>query len=127
MLPLRFPRLWTALAWSLTAGVIVGSLLPNEVIEAAIPPETDKAVHAASYFILMVSFAGLYRRGLYLIVAAVLLALGVCLDLLQLLTETRSFDWKDIAMNSAGIALGLVLSWSLLGGWCERVERRLLS
>ena len=127
MLPLRFPRLWTALAWSLTAGVIVGSLLPNEVIEAAIPAETDKAVHAASYFILMVSFAGLYRRGLYLIVAAVLLALGVCLDLLQLLTETRSFDWKDIAMNSAGIALGLVLSWSLLGGWCERVERRLLS
>ena len=127
MLPLRFPKLWTALAWLLTAGVIVGSLLPNDVVAAALPVESDKILHAGAYFILMVSFAGLYRRGLYSIVAALLLALGVSLDLLQLLTETRSFDWRDIAMNSAGIVAGLALSWSLLGGWCQRVEQRLLS
>jgi VanZ family protein len=127
VLPLRFPKLWTAVAWVLTAGVIVGSLLPNDVVAAAIPVTSDKVLHAGSYFILMVSFAGLYRRGLYPMVAAALLALGVSLDLLQLLTETRSFDWRDIAMNSAGIAAGLVLSWSLLGGWCQRVEQRLLS
>ena len=125
MLPLRFPKLWTAVAWLLTAGVIVGSLLPGDVVAAI--HVRDKVLHAGSYFILMVSFAGFYRRGLYPIVAVVLLALGVSLDLLQLLTETRSFDWNDIAMNTAGIAAGLVLSWSLLGGWCQRVEQRLLS
>jgi glycopeptide antibiotics resistance protein len=61
------------------------------------------------------------------LIAAVLFALGLGLDLLQLLTETRSFDWYDVAMNSAGVGAGLALSFLLLGGWCERVERRLLS
>jgi hypothetical protein len=127
VLPLRFPRLWTAVAWLLTAGVVVGSLLPNDVVTTLSLSTSDVVLHAGSYFILMVSFAGLYRRGLYPIVAAVLLALGVTLDLLQLLTATRHFDWKDIAMNSVGVVAGLVLSWALLGGWCQRVEQRLLS
>ena len=75
----------------------------------------------------MVWFAGFYRRALYPAIAAVLLALGIGLDLLQRLTETRSFDWYDIAMNCAGVAAGLALSLLLLGGWCQRVEQRLLS
>lgn len=125
MLPLRFPKLWTALAWLLTAGVIVGSLLPGEVVASI--PIRDKVLHAGSYFVLMVSFAGFYRRGLYLVVAVALLVLGVSLDLLQGLTETRSFDLRDIGMNCAGVVLGLVVSWWLLGGWCQRVEQRLLS
>ena len=125
MLPLRFPRLWTALAWLLTAAVIIGSLLPSPVVEAI--PIRDKALHAGAYLTLMVAFAGFYRRGLYPIIAAGLLVLGVSLDLLQRLTETRQFDFKDIAMNCAGVAAGLALSWWLLGGWCQRVEQRLLS
>ena len=125
MLPLRYPKLWTALAWLLTAGVIVGSLLPGEVV--ADIPVRDKLMHAGSYLLLMVCFAGIYRRGVYPVVAAVLLSLGLSLDLLQLLTETRSFDWGDIAMNCVGIVTGLVLSWWLLGGWCQRIEQRLLS
>ena len=125
MLPLRFPKLWTALAWLLTAGVIVGSLLPGGVVAEI--PVRDKLLHAGSYFVLMVSFAGFYRRGLYPIVAGVLLVLGLSLDLLQILTESRSFDWYDVAMNCAGVVTGLALSWYLLGGWCQRVEQRLLS
>ena len=125
MLPLRFPRLWAAFAWLLTASVIIGSLLPAPVVAAI--PVRDKVLHAAAYFVLMVSFAGYYRRGLYPAVAAVLLVLGVSLELLQLLTPTRSGDWRDMAMNSAGVAVGFLLSWWLLGGWCQRVERRLLS
>jgi hypothetical protein len=125
VLPLRFPKLWTALAWLLTIGVIVGSLLPGDVVSHF--PVRDKLMHAGSYLVLMVCFAGLYRRGLYPVVAVVLLALGLSLDLLQLLTETRAFDWKDVGMNCAGIVTGLVLSWWTLGGWCQRVEQRLLS
>jgi VanZ family protein len=125
VLPLRFPKLWTAFAWFLTAAVIVGSLVPGPVLTAI--PMRDKVEHAAAYLVLMVCFAGLYRRGLYPAVAAALLALGVSLELLQLLTETRTFDLQDIAMNCAGVAAGLALSWWLLGGWCQRVEQRLLS
>ena len=125
MLPLRLPKLWTAFAWLLTAGVIVGSLLPGEVVAQV--HGRDKLMHAGGYFVLMVAFAGLYRRGLCPIVALMLVALGLVLDLLQLLTQTRSFDWEDVAMNCAGIVTGLVLSWWFLAGWCQRVEQRLLS
>ena len=125
MLPLRFPKLWAGLAWLLTAAVIIGSLLPAPVVAAI--PVRDKVLHAAAYFVLMVSFAGFYRRGLYPAVAGVLLVQGMSLELLQGLTETRSSDWRDMAMNCAGVVVGLLLSWWLLGGWCQRVEQRLLS
>jgi glycopeptide antibiotics resistance protein len=72
-------------------------------------------------------FGGFYRHGTYPLIATVLLALGLALDLLQLLTDTRSFDWYDVGMNSAGVILGFLLSTLLLGGWCKRVEERLLS
>lgn len=125
MLPLRFPKLWSALGWLLVAGVIVGSLIPASVVPSV--GISDKIMHAGAYLMLMVWFAGFYRRGLYPTIASVLLAVGIGLDLLQLLTETRSFEWYDVAMNSAGVAAGLVLSLLLLGGWCQRVEERLLS
>jgi len=111
----------------MTTAVIVGSLVPNNVVVTLGFGLRDTAMHAGAYFILMVCFAGLYRRTLYPIIAVVLLALGLGLDFLQLLTDTRSFDWKDIAMNSAGVFVGLILSFALIGGWCQRVEQRLLS
>jgi len=125
LLPLRFPKLWSAVGWLLLAGVIVGSLIPGPALQGI--DVSDKVMHAGAYFTLMVWFAGLYRRDLYPLIAAVLLALGVGLDALQILTETRSFDWFDVGMNAAGVVFGLVLSLLLIGGWCLRVERRLLS
>jgi VanZ family protein len=126
VLPLRFPKLWSALGWLLVIAVIVGSLIPGPALERTVEIN-DTVVHAGAYFILMLWFAGFYRRAIYPFIAAVLLALGLSLDLLQILTETRSFDWYDIAMNCSGVIFGLLVSWLLLGGWCQRVEQRLLS
>ena len=125
MLPLRFPKFWSVLGWLLVAGVVVGSLIPGPAVPSL--GLSDKLMHAGAYFMLMVWFAGFYRRGLYPTIALVLLAFGIALDALQLLTETRSFDWYDVAMNSAGVGAGFALSLLLLGGWCQRVEERLLS
>ena len=125
LLPLQFPKLWSAVGWLLVAAVIVGSLMPGPVVAAV--GVNDKVMHAGSYFVLMVWFAGFLRRGLYPAIAGVLLALGLALDLLQRLTETRSFDWYDVAMNGTGVIVGLSLSLLLFGGWCQRVEQRLLS
>jgi VanZ family protein len=75
----------------------------------------------------MVWFSGLYRRGLYLAIAVALLGLGVALDLLQTLTRTRSFEVPDIAADLVGIVVGCGLAFSFVGGWCQRLERRLLS
>ena len=114
------------LGWLFVLCVIVGSLIPGPALEHVVH-YNDKVLHASTYFALMVWFAGFYRPGLYLAIAGVLVALGVTLDLLQGLTETRSFDLYDIAMNTGGVAVGLILSFALIGGWCQRVEQRLLS
>ncbi|HEY9182216.1 MAG TPA: VanZ family protein, partial [Gammaproteobacteria bacterium] len=97
MLPLRFPKWWAGLGWLLVLGVIVGSLLPGRALPDV--SMNDKFGHAAAYCVLMVWFAGLYPRRLYLLIAAVLLALGIGLDLLQGLTETRSLELLDIAAD----------------------------
>ena len=124
MLPLRYPWLWLALGWLLVLGVCVGSLLPAPVLRTMSLSVGDKLLHAGSYFLLMVWFAGLYPRGRHLWIALILLALGIALDIAQGRTRTRSFDLEDIAANGAGILFGLVLSVSLLAGWCGRLERR---
>jgi hypothetical protein len=125
LLPLRFPKIWSVLGWLLVAAVIVGSLIPGPALQTV--EVDDKVMHAGAYFVLMLWFAGFYRRAIYPLIAAVLLAMGLSLDLLQTLTETRVFDWYDVAMNCSGVIFGFLVSWLLLGGWCQRVEQRLLS
>lgn len=123
MLPLRFRWVWMALGWALVAGVVLGSLLPGGALPSF--AAEDKLLHAASYCLLMIWFAGLYERRRHVLIALGVLALGVVLDVLQGTVSSRSFEWLDIAANGAGVVLGLVLSLWVLGGWCQRVERLL--
>jgi VanZ family protein len=125
LLPLRFPKVWSVLGWLLVLGVIVGSLMPGR----AMPDVSlnDKLQHASVYLLLMVWFAGFYARRFYLAIAIVLCALGIGLDLLQGLTATRSFELYDIMADLVGIGIGFGLAVAFLGGWCQRVEQRLLS
>jgi hypothetical protein len=69
-------------------------------------------------------FGGLYPRVKHLSVGAALLFLGISLDVLQgVATTTRTFDLLDIAADAVGILVALALSFSLLEGWCQRLER----
>ena len=88
---------------------------------------SDKVLHAGSYFLLMTWFAGLYGRRHHALIAAVLLGLGIGLDIAQGGTATRMFDPRDILANALGIFFGLALSLWLLAGWCQRLERRLFA
>ena len=125
MLPVRYPWVWLSLGWLLVLGVIVGSLVPGEMLRAV--TINDKIMHAGAYFVLMVWFAGLYRRSRHPLIAAVLIALGVGLDMLQGATETRTLDILDIGADAAGILAGLLLSVWVLEGWCVRLERLLVA
>jgi VanZ family protein len=121
MLPLRYLCFWLAVGYALAAGVSVGSLIPNDMV-ASISTH-DKLFHAASYFVLMIWFAGAYEARHYVLIAIVLIAAGTGLDLLQNLTETRAFSVFDVFANCVGVTVGLVLAWLGLGGWCLRLER----
>lgn len=124
MLQFRYPWLWVGLGWALVLGVCAGSLVPGTMLRAM--SISDKLLHAGSYFVLMVWFAGLYRRSFHGLIALVLFALGAALDGMQGMTTTRSFDPRDIAANATGVLAGLVLSTWLLEGWVQRLERRWL-
>jgi VanZ family protein len=121
MLPLRYPWFWLAVGWVLAAGVSVGSLIPSDMVAGI--SAFDKLIHAGSYFTLMIWFAGAYEARRHVFIAVVLIAAGTGLDLVQNLTATRTFSMFDVFANSVGVAVGLVLAWLGLGGWCLRLER----
>lgn len=124
MLPLRFPWLWALVGWALLIGVCVASLVPaHDLPNMGVG---DKLEHAGSYFLLMLWFAGLYPAARHLRIAVGLFVLSAMLDVLQLGTSSRQFDLHDIAANGAGIGAALVLSYWILGGWCQRLEHWLM-
>ena len=125
MLKLRFPWVWWSLGWVLVAGVVFGSLLPGRMLVNVAP--TDKLLHAASYFVLMLWFSGLYPRKRYALIALLLLALGLALDFAQGFSSSRVFDMRDVAANAGGILVGLLLARLVIGGWCQRVEQLFFS
>lgn len=125
MLALRYPVFWSAAGWLLVAGVTTGSLLPARVVHVI--AANDKVMHVGMYLLLTLWFTGLYRRAYYAWIGVGLIAMGIALDLLQGLTPSRSLDWHDMLANAVGVLVGLVLATTLVGGWCQRVERRLLS
>lgn len=123
MLPLRYPWLWVIPGFALVLAVAVAELVPGPALPKL--GVSDKLEHASAYFVLMLWFAGLYRRNVLPLVALVLFALGFALDLLQLTTKTRFFELYDVLANGCGILAALVLALLFLGGWCQRVERLL--
>ena len=107
----------------MVAAVCLGSLLPGNSLPSV--RVEDKLLHAGAYFLLMIWFCGLYEKRRHVLVAAVLVLLGLSLDLLQGMVSSRSFEIMDVAANAVGILIAWVLAAWLLGGWCQRVERLL--
>jgi len=120
-LPLRYPRLWVTLAWVFVALALAASLAPGGA--PGMNLLNDKVEHMGGYLLLALWFAGIYPRSRYWLIAAGLFCMGVVVELLQGgMHWGRHRDIYDVYANTAGIALGLALAWSALGGWMLRVE-----
>jgi VanZ family protein len=126
VLPLRHRQLWIATSAGLVAAVVYASLKPD--FGPAVPAGFDKLEHMSAYLLLTVWFAGLYPPAAFRRIGAALLALGVCLEVMQgLMHMGRSAEVLDAAANAAGIGLGLLFALKGLGGWARRVEAWLSS
>jgi hypothetical protein len=125
VLSLRFPWLWLSLGWAIVAGVIFGSVAPDVLGNTFDFSGADKLGHAASYFLLVIWFSGLYARHQLALLAVTMLALGLILEIIQWQLPYREFDLADLLANASGIVLGLGFSVWLFAGWCQRMERRL--
>jgi VanZ family protein len=120
-LPLRYPRLWVTLGWVFVTAAVIVCLLPGGSV--ALPTYNDKLMHALGYIALVLWFTGIYPRTRYLVIATLLFIMGVAVEFVQeWMHAGRQRDMNDIVANGVGIAIGIVLSLTVLGGWMQKVE-----
>jgi len=123
MLPLRFARTWFALAWVAIALALVVNLVPLSGAASMLGLINDKVEHALGYATLTVLLCGIYPRSRYIWIVAGLFAMGVMVEFLQgWMHVGRQREFFDVVANTFGIAIGLTLALSALGGWAVRVE-----
>jgi VanZ family protein len=128
MLPLRHARFWQIADLVLLSLVLLSALMPavwfwNDKVSAlSWFQNADKWLHAMTFLVLAVWFAGQYRRPSYWRIAAGLMLFGFLIELCQLMVGYRSADWLDIGANTVGILIGLAVATAGFGGWCLRVE-----
>jgi VanZ family protein len=126
MYRMQYPRLWLGLGWGLVGLVVILSLLPGKTLHDFNFLVSDKIQHAFAYATVMIWFAGIYRSSSYRWIVPGLVIMGITLEFLQQRYFHRHFEVRDMLANTAGVITGLILARYVFGGWCARVERRLM-
>lgn len=122
MRPLRFGYWWLGGGLGLLAYVLYATLAPPVNIPPII---NDKAAHFLAFAALMAWFCGVFRPGWFPVVALLLAALGVGIELLQAQLTYRSAEVEDALFDFGGIVLAWLLAIAGLGRWVELVEARI--
>lgn len=129
MLPLQHAALWRFLSVIILLAVLAGTLSPTFWFDSKTEAlhwleNTDKWLHGLTFLFLSIWFAGLWERRAYWRVAIGLMLFGFIVEGCQLLVSYRTADWLDIAANTTGIIVGLMVATAGLGGWGLWVESR---
>lgn len=126
MLRLRFTYFWLSIGLVLTALTVSASFMPNFS-----PPiyfeGMDKVGHFFAYMVVTFWFSQIYRRNdLRWAIGLVLVALGMGLEYLQLMTGSHIFEYADILANTAGVLCALLLAQTRFSRGLVLIERKLL-
>ncbi len=126
MRKLKLKAFWWTLAWGLLAFVFIASLIPMPAPLTHLPQGFDKYEHIAAYGSLSFYFGQLLSRfKLHLRYAVALFCVGALLEVLQGLTWYRSPDWYDLAANSIGVAVGVLLCLTPLKGVVAMLDAKI--
>lgn len=128
MLPLRHARRWQIAGVAVLLLVLAGALAPAiwfmQEMRAPGFAHTDKWVHAITFMVLTVWFAGQYSSKSYWRIAAGLLVFGGIIEVCQrMLTPWRTAEAMDFVADAIGIAAGLLVARAGAGGWSLKVEQ----
>ncbi|KPK55207.1 MAG: hypothetical protein AMS22_05000 [Thiotrichales bacterium SG8_50] len=114
---MRYATLWYGIGVLIILAVIVSSLVPLPRVESA---PNDKLIHFLLYFFPMAWFGQLRSRRLWLALGFILL--GFVLEILQGLTRYRTFEWYDVAANTAGVMVAWLVVITPLGQVLVRID-----
>jgi VanZ family protein len=123
--PFRRPWLWLGVWLAGVLAVVALSLMPPAPLPE-LPSGGDKVEHFLAYCLLAMGAVHLFAlRGLWLLVCAGLVAMGIGLEYAQgAYTVTRMQDPFDALANTLGVAAGLATALTPLRDAWLRVERR---
>jgi hypothetical protein len=121
---LRYRRFWFGVGILIAVGVAVLCLVPGRNLPSL--RSSDKLEHLLAFAMLAFWFGSIViRRDPWWLVLA-LLAFGGLIELAQgAMHLGREAEWGDFLADAGGVALGLLLSWTPLGGWTRLIESRL--
>jgi VanZ family protein len=121
MIALRYRSAWILASITLVLLVIWGSLQTS--VQGPTIDGFDKFEHLGTYAVLAVWFTGFFRRSRYWVVALGLLGLGLALEIAQFAMHAgRVADPFDMAANTLGVTLGVLIAVFATGGWARKVE-----
>jgi VanZ family protein len=122
---LRFFPLWLTIGFTMVALVVVTSLVhqrPHAINFAG----GGKVEHFGAYAITTLWFCLIYTNSrVRWMIGLALIALGVCLECLQLLTEYRTFEYTDMMANAAGVFCVLLLAQTSLSRRLAALGKRI--
>lgn len=127
MLPLHYPRYWHAASLALLLSVLAFALVPTLWFW----PDSnnlswnlsDKWLHAITFALLAIWFAGQYAQRSYWKLAIGLAAFGALIELCQYAVPYRSAQMGDMLADLVGIASGVAIAMLGAGGWSLHIER----
>jgi VanZ family protein len=128
MLPLNHARQWRIAGLVIMLLVLALAMMPavwfvdDRKSVLSWLDHADKWLHAWTFMILSLWFAGQYRPRSYWRIALGLMIFGLFIEFCQRLVSYRMADWADVGANSIGIVVGLLIALAGAGGWCLRVE-----
>ena len=128
MLPLNHARQWRIASVVMLLLVLISALMPavwflddrRSVLYWL--DHSDKWLHASTFLLLSIWYAGQYRPRSYWRIAVGLMVFGLFIELCQRMVSYRMADWADVGANTIGIVVGLLIALAGAGGWCLRLE-----
>lgn len=122
---LRYRRVWFLAGLAIAGTIAVACLLPAHEL-----PKTglsDKLEHVLAFAVLAFWFGSILVRRDLAWLALSLVAFGAVIELGQAtMGWGRHADARDVVADTAGVAAGLLLALTPLGGWTRWFEARLL-
>jgi VanZ family protein len=129
LLPLRYQRRWQFAGALVFLSVLSGTLIPAVWLWPDVSRVTlidfDKWLHGATFAFLAVWFSGQHSRNRYWGIGIGLFLFGIFIELCQRMVSYRTAEMMDLAADTVGIVLGLIIALAGVGGWSLRLEERI--